>query len=91
MLFRSGKILYLEDFEDGSYVDLFELREYKPSRVHNAAKKQADKGEAEELMTGRKYLCTAGRTDRLFEENPSDLLNCCIRAEGGGPKVFQVF
>lgn len=87
----NGKIAYREDFEDGNFVDLFELREYKPSRVHNAAKKQSDKGEGEELMMGRKYLCTAGRTDRLFEETPSDLLNGCIRAEGGGPKIFQIF
>jgi hypothetical protein len=46
---------------------------------------------AEELQTGRKYLFSIGRTDKLFGETPNDLINGCIRAEGGGPKAFNVF
>ena len=87
----NGQIAYLENFEDGSFVDLFELREYKPARVHAAAKKEAQEEQTEELQKGRKYLFTIGRTNRLFGESPSDLINGCIRSEGGGPKIFPVF
>jgi hypothetical protein len=45
----------------------------------------------EELQTGRKYLFPVGRTKKLFGSSPSELLNGCIRAEGGGPKVFPTF
>ena len=86
-----GRIAYLEDFADGSYVDLFELRAYQPSRVHHAAKKKATEGQAEELQKGRKYLFTVGRTNRLFGESPSDLINGCVRSKEGGPKIFRVF
>lgn len=87
----NGGIAFLEDFEEGQYVDLFEMREYKPSRVHAAAKKQKETDGTEELQTGRKYLFSIGRTDKLFGETPNDLINGCIRAEGGGPKAFNVF
>lgn len=88
---QDGQIAYLETFEDGTYVDLFELRDYKPARMHHAAKKEAVEEGIEELQGGRKYLFTVGRTNRLFGENPSDLINGCIRAAEGGPKVFAVF
>ena len=29
-----GEIAFIEDFEDGKHVDLFDMREYKPSWVH---------------------------------------------------------
>jgi hypothetical protein len=86
-----GQIAYVEGFEEGEYVDLFELREYKPSRVHAAAKKKEEEEGVEELQTGRKYLFSVGRTKKLFGDSPSELLNGCIRAEGGGPKVFPIF
>ena len=86
-----GRIAYLENFDDGSYVDLFEMRAYQPSRVHHAAKKKATEGQAEELQKGRKYLFTIGRTNRLFEKSPSDLINGCLRSKEGGPKVFRIF
>ena len=88
---EDGRIAYLRDFEDGSYVDLFELRQYQPSRVHHVAKKKADEGQNDELQTGRKYLFTVGRTNHLFGESPSELINGCIRSEEGGPKIFPVF
>ncbi len=71
---QDGQIYFVEDFEDGTYVNLFELREYPPSRVHaNAQKKEAEEGEAE-LQTGRKYLFTVGRTNQLFGSSPNDVL-----------------
>ena len=87
----SGKVAYVEGFESGDFVDLFELREYKPSRVHAAAKKQKQDEGVEELQTGRKYLFSVGRTKKLFGNSPSEILNGCIRADGGGPKVFPLF
>ena len=87
----NGEIAFIEGFEEGQYVDLFEMREYKPSRLHAAAKKKKEEDGTEELQTGRKYLFTIGRTDKLFGETPNDLINGCIRAEGGDPKAFNAF
>ena len=86
-----GQLFTIEGFEDGSFVDLFELREYKPSRIYVAAKEKIDTERTAELQTGRKYLCTVGRTNKLFCEFSSELINGCIRADGGGAKVFPVF
>jgi hypothetical protein len=88
---ENGSLLTVDGFEDGSFLDLFEMREYKPSRVHAAAKKKAEAEGTEVLQTGRKYLFTVGRTNELFCDSPSELLNGCVRADGGGPKVFKVF
>ena len=30
---EDGQLLYVEDFEDGKWLDLFQLREYKPARM----------------------------------------------------------
>ena len=86
-----GQVAYIDGFESGDYVDLFELREYKPMRLHAAAQKQKEESGTEELQTGRKYLFTVGRTRQLFCDNPGALVNGCIRAEGGGPRVFPIF
>ncbi|MEW6754560.1 MAG: hypothetical protein AB1505_26790, partial [Candidatus Latescibacterota bacterium] len=88
---EDGHLAYLDSFEDGSYVDLFELREYKPSRVHLAVRQQAQEEGTEELQTGRKYLFTVGRTNSLFWNTPSELINSCIRSAEGGPVIFPVF
>ncbi len=88
----NGEIAFIEDFEDGKHVDLFEMREYKPSRVHTAVETKKDEDGTEELQTGRKYLFTIGRTDKLFGDTANDLVNGCIRGDdGGGPKAFNVF
>ncbi len=86
-----GQLATVDGYEDGSFVDLFEMREYKPSRVHAAAKKKADAEGTEELQTGRKYLFTVGRTNTLFCGSPSELINGCVRSDEGGPMVFPVF
>jgi len=88
---ESGEINFVEDYEDGTFVDLFELREYKPARIATAAKKQAEAAGTESLQTGRKYLYTLGRTNKLFGEAPADVINSCVRSESGGPKVFVSF
>lgn len=85
-----GQVHYVEDFEDGTYVDLFELREYKPQRLASAAKKKAEAEDTEMLQTGRKYLCTVGRTNKLFGTSPSEVINNCYR-EDGETKIFPAF
>ena len=87
----SGELAFIEGFEDGNFIDLFEIREYKPSRVHAVVKKEQEDEGTEPLQTGHKYLYTVGRTDKLFAKTPNDLISGYIRAEGGGPKVFNVF
>jgi hypothetical protein len=86
-----GQIHYVEDFEDGSFVDLFDLREYKPARMATAAKKKAESEEEEALQTGRKYLYTLGRTSSLFGDTPADVIDTCIRGDSGAPKLFLTF
>ncbi|MFC1525292.1 hypothetical protein ACFL6X_00600, partial [Candidatus Latescibacterota bacterium] len=86
-----GQIHYVEDYEDGSYVDLFELREYKPARLAQAAKKKAEEEGTEAMQTGRKYLYTVGRTSHLFGETSADVINGCVRGEDGAAKLFPAF
>ena len=86
-----GEINFVEDYEDGTFVDLFELREHKPARMATAAKKKAKAEDTESLQTGRKCLYTLGRTNRLFGDAPDDIINSCVRDENGGPKMFVTF
>ena len=47
--------------------------------------------ETEALQAGRKYLYTVGRTNRLFGDSPSELINGCVKADDGTTKVFIAF
>jgi hypothetical protein len=86
-----GQLYYVEDYEDGSYIDLFELREYKPARLASAAKKEAAEKDTEALQTGRKYLYSVGRTNSIFGTSPADVINSCVRDDEGSTKVFAAF
>lgn len=86
-----GRIAFVNGFEDGRYVDLFELRTYTPSRVHTAAQKQKQEEGKEELQTGRQYLFSLGRTPHLFGSTPAEILASCVRGKSGAPVVFPVF
>lgn len=88
---ENGRIATVEDFEDGRYVDLFELRTYTPSRVHAAAQKKKEEEGEVELQTGRQYLFSVGRTCRLFGRTPGELVNSCIKADSGMPQIFPLF
>ena len=88
---EDGQLHYVEDFEDGTYIDLFELREYKPARIAAAAKKQAEEEDTEVLQTGHKYLFSVGRTNRLFGNSAADVVNACFRGDDGETKVFPAF
>ena len=82
-----GRIFFVEGFKDGTYVDLFELREYTPVRIQSNA---AGEG-GEPLKTGEKYLYTVGRTNKIFAATAEEVRETCIREEDGSIKVFQVF
>jgi hypothetical protein len=93
-----GRVAYLEEFEDGTFVDVFELKEHKPmygpSPSEKAEKEERiHEEEGEEAQGGdrphkRKYLFTVGRTNRLFATTPSDLINGCIKGSGGTPRIW---
>ena len=88
---EDGHLLYVEDFEDGKWLDLFQLHEYKPARLATAAKKKADEEDTEMLQTGRKYLCTVGRAKKLFGESAAEVSNGCFCGDDGETKIFDVF
>jgi hypothetical protein len=83
-----GRLFYAEGFEDETYVDLFELREFKSIRVQS---KGIDSDEGGPLKTGEKYLHTIGRTKQVFEATPTAVIASCVKEEDGTPKIFSVF
>ncbi|MFA6109021.1 MAG: hypothetical protein WDA75_09630 [Candidatus Latescibacterota bacterium] len=92
-----GRVAYLEEFEDGTFVDVFELKEHKflgqKPAIEKAEKEEIPEEEDDEAQSGerqtrRKYLFTVGRTNRLFAATPSDLINGCIKGTGGGPRIW---
>lgn len=88
---EDGQLHYVDDFEDGTWLDLFQLREYKPARLATTAKKRADKEDTEMLQTGRKYMFTVGRAKQLFGESAAAVINGCYRGDDGETKIFNVF
>ena len=87
----SGEIAYVEDFSDGQYFDIFEIRELELQRIQAAIQEEKEMQGADPAQDGRKYLFTIGRTKHIFSETPTALIDGCIRAESGGPKIFNVF
>jgi hypothetical protein len=88
---EDGGVMLVESYEDGSYADIFELREYQPMRMaSNQQKKAATEGE-EVLQTGHKYLYSVGRTANFFGATPSEIINGCVRRPDGGVRVFTEF
>ena len=83
-----GKVLYVEGYEDGTYTDLMELREYTQMRMQ--ASNEGEEG-SDPLQTGEKYLFTLGRTQDFFGGNASAILASCVRDEEGEIKIFPVF
>ena len=83
-----GKVLYVEGYEDGTYTDLMELREYTQMRMQ--ASNEGEEG-SDPRQTGEKYLFTLGRTQDFFGGNASAILASCVRDEEGEIKIFPVF
>ena len=83
-----GRIFYADGFEDGTYVDLFELRQAKAIRVQSTGLDHGDQGP---LKTGEKYLHSVGRTQQIFGATTEEVVASCLKEEDGRPKVFSVF
>ena len=85
-LHEDGRLLYIEDYKDGSYMDIFNLQEYTPMRMQQAF----DEGERL-LQTGHQYLHTLGRTNNLFDTDPGKIIKSCITKEDGSTHIFPIF
>ena len=85
-LHEDGRLLYIEDYKDGSYMDIFNLQEYTPMRMQQAV----DEGERL-LQTGHQYLHTLGRTNNLFDTDPGKIIKSCITKEDGSTHIFPIF
>ena len=86
-----GRLLYLEDFEDGTYIDVFELRENTTAQVHARARDRARSDRKAELQVGVSYLYSLGRTNELFCSSREDVLESCIKNDEGETKIFPMF
>ncbi len=85
-----GKLLYVEGYEDGQYLDLLELRAFAQMRMQ-ANHQLGDVEEGEPLQTGEKYLHTVGRTSQLFAASPEELLASCVHDDDGNTRIFPIF
>lgn len=88
---EDGNIVYLQGFEDGTYVDLFELREYKDMQTFSEMQDKKKKKQAEMLQPGHKYLFTVARINRLSGTTNGELLSTAVLNDEGNPKSFPVF
>ena len=84
-----GELLYIEGYEDGSYIDLLELREYTDVRIQ--AVNEGSEFGAEPLQSGKKYLFTVGRTQNFFAADPSATIASCVRNEEDEIRIFPIF
>lgn len=82
-----GKLHFVADFEDGSYVDLFELRESQRKQMQARASERARGGQAA-TQTGASYLHTLGRTNAPFATSRADVLAGCIVDDDGEPVIY---
>jgi hypothetical protein len=86
-----SKLLVIEDFEDGSYVDLFELRQNERRQMHARAKERAATEDSGELQVGTNYLYSLGRTNKPFGGNLAEVMGGCVLTEEGEPMVYPIF
>ncbi len=86
-----SKLLVIEDFEDGSYVDLFELRENERRQMHARAKERAAAEDSGELQVGSSYLYSLGRTNKPFGASLAEVMGGCVLTEEGEPMVYPIF
>ncbi len=86
-----SKLLVIEDFEDGSYVDLFELRQNERRQMHARAKERAAAEDSGELQVGSSYLHSLGRTNKPFGASLAEVMGGCVLTEEGEPMVYPIF
>jgi hypothetical protein len=88
---EDGNIVYVQGFENGTYVDLFELREYKDMQMFTETQDKKKKKQAEMLQPGYKYLFTVARINRLAGSTNGELLSTAVLNDEGNPKIFPIF
>ncbi|MDA0337123.1 MAG: hypothetical protein O2782_18330, partial [bacterium] len=86
-----GKLLFLVDYEDGSYIDVFSLRENKKQQMHARAHDRARREQTGELQPGASYLYTLCRTCNPFAHTEREILAACIVDDEGEPVIFDPF
>ena len=86
-----GKLLFVEDFEDGSYVDLFELCKNERKQMHARARGRAQVEATGELQTGSSYLHSMGRTNKPFGNSEREVMSGCVLTDEGEPRVYPTF
>ncbi len=90
-LTTDGKLLFLEDYEDGSFIDVFSLRENKKRQMHARAHDRARSDHTGELQPGSSYLYTLCRTNNPFAHTERDILAACVVDDEGEPVIFDPF
>ncbi len=86
-----GKMLFIEDYEDGNYIDIFELHKNTKRQMHARAKDRARAGDTGELQTGSSYLSTLGRTNKPFAQTEGEMKSAFVLTDEGDPMVFPIF
>lgn len=86
-----GKLLYIEDFEDGTYIDLFERRKNSKRQMHARARDRAQGEGSGELQMGSNYLYSIGRTNTPFGRSQAQILKGCVLNEEGKPVIYPIF
>jgi len=87
---EDGNITHVAGFGDDTYVDLYELREYKDMWMFSEMQDNM-KQQAEMLQPGHKYLFTVARINRLPGTTNGELLSIAMRNDEGNPKIFPTF
>ena len=77
-LSTDGKLLFIEDYEDGSYIDLYELRESTKQQMHGRALDRARTSNTGELQKGSSYLLTLGRSNDPFAPTEQQIMAACV-------------
>lgn len=88
---EDGNIVYVQGFGDGTFVDLYELREYKDMQMFSEMADKKKKKQVEMLQPGHKYLFTVARINRLAGSTNGELLSTAVLNDEGNPKIFPTF
>lgn len=86
-----GKLLYIEDFEDGTYLDLFERRKNTKRQMHARARDRAEGDSSGELQMGSNYLYSVGRTNTPFGRTQNAIMKGCVLNESDEPVIYPIF
>jgi len=83
--------MFLEDYEDGSFIDVFALLENQKRQMHARARDRARDDHSAELQTGSSYLQTVCRTNNPFARTEREVLSACVVDDDGEPVIFDPF